>query len=76
LAGHLEPLTPGEDALWQSMILVVKLIPRQLNSDLQRAANVTITEYDALRRLSQAPDRRLRMNELGSPFALLSQGPT
>jgi DNA-binding MarR family transcriptional regulator len=67
---HVERLTPGEEALWQSMIRIVKLLPRQLDSDLRRGANVTITEYDALRRLSQAPDRQLRMSKLAVAVGL------
>jgi DNA-binding MarR family transcriptional regulator len=67
---HIERLTPGEEALWQSMIRIVKLLPRQLDSDLRRGANVTITEYDALRCLSQAPDRQLRMSKLARAVGL------
>jgi DNA-binding MarR family transcriptional regulator len=66
----IERLTPVEEALWQSMIRVVKLLPRQLDSELRRGANVTLTEYDALRRLSQAPDRQLRMSKLASAVGL------
>ncbi len=67
---EIEGLTPGEEALWQSMIRIVKFLPRQLDSDLRRAANMTIAEYDALRRLSQAPDRQLRMGELAREVGL------
>jgi DNA-binding MarR family transcriptional regulator len=52
------------------MIRIVKLLPRQLDSDLRRGANVTITEYDVLRRLSQAPDRQLRMSKLARAVGL------
>jgi DNA-binding MarR family transcriptional regulator len=63
-------LSPGEEALWQSMTRIVKLLQRQLHGDLQRGASVTIAEYDVLRHLAQAPDRQLRMSELAKRVGL------
>jgi DNA-binding MarR family transcriptional regulator len=67
---NTERLTPDEEALWQSMTRLVKLLQRQLHVDLQRDASVTIAEYDALRHLAQASDQQLRMSELARRVGL------
>ncbi|GHE11680.1 MarR family winged helix-turn-helix transcriptional regulator [Klenkia taihuensis] len=68
-------LTAEEDAAWTGLVSLVLLLPGRLESDLQRAAGVTLFEYLTLSHVSEAPDRRLRMGELaylasGSPSRL------
>ena len=40
------------------------LLPDQLGRELQRAHGLSLADYEILVRLSEAPDRRLRMSEL------------
>jgi len=40
------------------------LLPRKLDADLVRDQQMSLSEYTALRILSEAPDRRMRMSEL------------
>lgn len=68
-------LSAEEDAAWTGLVSLTLLLPGQLESDLQRAAGLTLFEYLTLSHVSEAPDRRLRMGELaylasGSPSRL------
>lgn len=49
---------------WRAWIAVTTLLPDRLNRDLQQAAGISLPDYEILVRLSEAPDRRLRMSEL------------
>jgi DNA-binding MarR family transcriptional regulator len=62
----VEPLSPSEEALWRSVMRIVKVIPRQLDSDLIRGVGLTASEYSTIMHLSEAPNRELRMADLAS----------
>jgi DNA-binding MarR family transcriptional regulator len=64
------PLTAEEEVLWRALMRIVVALPRQLDSDLVRAAGITANEYKALMGLSEAPNRELRMAELASVTGL------
>jgi DNA-binding MarR family transcriptional regulator len=59
-------------ALGRAMLTV----PRAFDADLLREQRLSHSEYSALRHLSEAPDRRLRMSDLAAAGALSLSGIT
>ncbi len=57
-------LSSDEQRTWRAYLGATKLLASQLERDLQRSAGFTHAYYEILVRLSEAPDRRLRMSEL------------
>lgn len=57
-------LSPEQLAAWVRFVSVVERLPAVLDSELQRAADVTHFEYMVLAMLSDAPERTLRMSAL------------
>ena len=49
---------------------------RRLDSELRAESGLSMYEYDALLKLAEAPDRRLRMSELASSVLLTRSGLT
>jgi DNA-binding MarR family transcriptional regulator len=64
------PLSPAEEALWRAVMRIVKILPRDLDSDLMRGAGVSASDYTTLMHLSEAPNRELRMSDLASATGL------
>jgi DNA-binding MarR family transcriptional regulator len=58
-------LTDDELAAWVRLVAVVELLPGVLDGQLRRDSGLTHFEYFVLAMLSDAPDRTLRMTELG-----------
>ena len=58
-------LTQEELAMWVRLVAVTELLPGVLDSQLRRQAELTHYEYFAMAMLSEAPERTLRMSELG-----------
>jgi DNA-binding MarR family transcriptional regulator len=61
-----ETLSPTEEALWRALMRIVKALPRNLDADLIRGADLTASEYSILMHLSEAPNRELRMSDLAN----------
>jgi len=57
-------LSAAEEAVWRAMVRLMIVLPRTLDDDLQHGAGLSITHYIVLMRLSEVPDRQLRMSEL------------
>ena len=57
-------LSPAELRAWLGLVAVAELLPAQLDSQLQRDADLTHFEYQVLAMLSEAEDRTLRMSAL------------
>lgn len=57
-------LTDAEQQSWRAWIAVSLLLPDRLSRDLQESAGISLADYEILVRLSEAPDRRLRMSDL------------
>ncbi len=57
-------LTPEEKEAWTGLASLVLLLPGRLESTLQQETGLTLFEYLALSRISEAPERRLRMGTL------------
>lgn len=49
---------------WRSFLSVAILLPEQFSKDLQEKHDLTLSDYEILVRLSEAPDHCLRMSEL------------
>src|SRR6202789_2569127 len=62
----VKPLSPTEEALWRAVMRIVKVIPRQLDSDLIRGAGLTASEYTTIMHLSEGPNRERRMADLAN----------
>jgi DNA-binding MarR family transcriptional regulator len=64
------PLRGEEERAWRAFARALVVVPRVLEADLHGAHGVTMTEYFVLVNLSEAPERRLRMNELAERGAM------
>jgi DNA-binding MarR family transcriptional regulator len=70
--GEPEWLDDTEQAVWRGYLSVMRLLPDRLNASLTRGHGLTLIDYEVLARLSEAPQRRVRMTELAEG-ALLSK---
>src|ERR1700729_813093 len=66
----IEPFSRGEESLWRALMVIVKALPRYLDSDLVQGSGLTASEYTTLMHLSEAPNRELRMSDLASATGL------
>lgn len=57
-------LTEEQQKNWRAWLSASQLLNDQLSRELQEAHGLTIADYEILVRLSEAPDRRLRMSDL------------
>jgi DNA-binding MarR family transcriptional regulator len=57
-------LSTDEQAVWRSYIEATQLLADRLDQELQRDSGMPHTYYEVLVRLSEVPDRRLRMSAL------------
>jgi DNA-binding MarR family transcriptional regulator len=57
-------LSPEQQKAWRTFMLASNLLFDQLDTELRRTTGIQSTQYEVLVRLSEAPQRRLRMAEL------------
>src|SRR3982750_655514 len=57
-------LTPGQQADWRAFIVATTLLMDTLDRELRQAHGVSMAEYEILVRLSETPDRTLRMAQI------------
>lgn len=57
-------LSEDEQCTWRAFLAAMRLLTDELDRELQRDANMPHTYYEILVALSEAPARRLRMNQL------------
>lgn len=57
-------LTDGQQRAWRSYLLGTTLLMDRLDRDLRDNFNISLPEYEILVRLSESPERTLRMAEL------------
>jgi DNA-binding MarR family transcriptional regulator len=62
-------LDAEEQASWRSFVVGVTLLMDRLDADLQRAFDLSLTEYEILVRLSERPERSMRMAQLADALA-------
>lgn len=61
-----EWLTTEQQRRWRAYMAATTLLDEKLSRELQAAHGLTIADYEILVRLSEAPDRRLRMSQLAA----------
>jgi DNA-binding MarR family transcriptional regulator len=59
-------LSADEQRVWRSFLAATQLLYERLDQELQRDSGISHAYYEVLVRLSEAPDRRLRMSELAA----------
>jgi len=59
-------LTKDQQRAWRAYVEAVRLLAESLDAQLQADADMPHAYYEILVRLSEAPDRRLRMAELAT----------
>jgi DNA-binding MarR family transcriptional regulator len=71
LTAHDPRLAP-----WRAFLTAHALVSRRLDDDLRAEHEMTLAEYAALLQLAEAPDRRLRMNQIADGVFLSRSGVT
>jgi DNA-binding MarR family transcriptional regulator len=61
-------------AAWTGMVRVHERLMHELDTELQRAHDISLAEFDVLLRLSEAPERRMRMADLAEAVLLTRSG--
>ena len=64
MANTNRPLRGREERVWRDVARVLAVAPRLLDEDLQRGANISLSEYAVLLHLSEAETGQLRVLEL------------
>ncbi|WP_434743420.1 MarR family winged helix-turn-helix transcriptional regulator [Micromonospora sp. SH-82] len=59
-------LDPDEQRTWRAYLTASRVLMDTLDRELQRDADMPHAYYEILVRLSEAPDRRVRMSELAT----------
>jgi DNA-binding MarR family transcriptional regulator len=70
------PLSPAEESVARAMGRLMQVLGRALDADLEREQRMSLSEYTALRMLSEHPQRRLRMNVLATACDMSLSGMT
>ncbi len=74
--GHNRSFTSAEQAAWQNFLLANRRVLSRLDADLVSECDMTLAEYEVLAHLADAPEHRLRMNELAELARLSPSGLT
>ncbi|WP_055590843.1 MarR family winged helix-turn-helix transcriptional regulator [Streptacidiphilus griseoplanus] len=72
----LRPLDPEEEAFLRALGRVILVLPRLVDADMVREAGLPLSEYTALRHLSETSEKALRMSELAAACDLSLSGMT
>jgi DNA-binding MarR family transcriptional regulator len=62
-------LDAEQQGSWRALVVGVTLLFDRLDADLQRAFGLSIGEYEILVRLSERPERQMRMAQLADALA-------
>lgn len=65
-------LTEAEQKDWRAFVSMLSLLPAQFEADLERTHGLSMTDYEILVRLSEQPERSMRMSALAE-FTLASR---
>jgi DNA-binding MarR family transcriptional regulator len=65
-------LSREEQAAWRAWISASRLLNQKLSEDLEESHSITLSDYEILAWLSEAPDQRMRMSELAK-YSLVSR---
>jgi DNA-binding MarR family transcriptional regulator len=69
-------LDGAEEAVARELGRLIVILPRTLDADLQREQRMTLSEYSALRHLSETAGHRMRMSELATACDMSMSGMT
>jgi DNA-binding MarR family transcriptional regulator len=75
-APSFEPLSSEEEAVARALGRLMMVLPRALDADLERDQRMSLSEYSALRHLSEAAHQRMRMSELAAACDMSLSGMT
>jgi DNA-binding MarR family transcriptional regulator len=67
---EIQPFSPAGESLWRALMVIVKVLPKCLDSDLIQGSGLTASEYTTIMHLSEAHNRELRMNDLAGATGL------
>jgi len=69
-------LTPPEQTAWRALLDGTRLLFQALDRELTSDADLSLTDYELLVRLSEAPEGRLRMRDLADATLSTRSGVT
>lgn len=58
-------LSSEEESTWRAVWAVMTWLPARLDAQLRTDAGMSLAEYSALSQISEAPERTMRLSELG-----------
>src|ERR1700751_2086581 len=70
------PLTSQEPAAWRGLLEAHALLTRQLDAQMHAEHGLSLSAYEGLMFLDDAPDHRMRMSELADRVLLSRSGCT
>jgi len=73
---HKSLLTDDERGIWRAFVTLTFSISRKLDEELRFSSGLTLPEYEVLWELVNAPENRLRMNELARHLLFTRSGAT
>jgi DNA-binding MarR family transcriptional regulator len=76
LPDGLAPLSAEEEAVMRALGRLMLVLPRVMDADLERTQRMSLSEYSALRHLSETPGHRMRMSELAAACDMSLSGMT
>ncbi len=76
MSRRIRRLSPTHEQAWRHYLRAQALLIRRLDSDLRAAQGITLTTYDALVQLSEAPGERLTMKALAEALVYTPSGLT
>src|SRR6476660_3268740 len=62
-------LDESQQQSWRALVMGMTLLTDRLDADLRRSFDVSLAEYEIMVRLSERPDRQLRMAQLADAMA-------
>lgn len=69
-------LSPGEQSAWRAYLEATRVLMQRLDQQLQGDAGMSLTDYELLVTLDEAPDRRMRMSSLADATMASRSGVT
>jgi DNA-binding MarR family transcriptional regulator len=69
-------LAPSEEAAWRGFLKVHAALLRELDAELAEHHRLSLSSYEVLVRLAEAPQRKLRMSDLAQSVAISPSGLT
>jgi DNA-binding MarR family transcriptional regulator len=67
--GNARWLDQSQQASWRALMMGITLLLDRLDADLRRNFDISLAEYEILVRLSERPQRQLRMAQLADAMA-------